>query len=109
MIWPKNNYFETIDYKKILVFACAISLIFISGVIFLAIIYCLMLACMDKASAIKTVELGSIPSQIKPNTTKLVFTASRKNQCEASTVSSIQVGSRVVQKTFFRCVFLQGA
>ena len=56
---------------------------------------------MDKASAIKTVELGSIPSQIKPNTTKLVFGAFRKDQCEASTVSSRQVGSRVVQKTLF--------
>ena len=28
-------------------------------------------ACVDKASAIETVELGVIPSQIKPNTTKI--------------------------------------
>ena len=45
----------------------------ISGVFFLSSDILLLNGCMDKASAIETVELGSIPKGIKPNTIKIAI------------------------------------
>ena len=53
---------------------------------------------VNRASATKTIDTGSIPGRVKPKTIKLVFTASLldvqqlKGECEASTVCDRQVG-----------------
>ena len=70
MNWPKTNYFEAIDYKKNIGVCLCYQLNLRFWIFFLGDIL-LFNACLDKASAIETVELGLIPCQIKPNTTKI--------------------------------------